>query len=52
LAEETQKSNLNEEMFRVGSCLPGKMFKEFTADMTDSGEVILPPPAKAERIAV
>ena len=52
LEAETRKSKDDEELFRLGSCLPGKMFKEFTADVSDAGEVILPSYAKSERIAV
>jgi predicted RNase H-like HicB family nuclease len=32
----------DEEMFRLGHCLPGKVFHEIEVAMTDSGETIFP----------
>jgi predicted RNase H-like HicB family nuclease len=39
---ETKKSELHEEMFRLGHCLPGKVFHEIEVAMTDSGETTFP----------
>jgi predicted RNase H-like HicB family nuclease len=44
LEAEITKNELHEEMFRLGSCLPGKVFKEIEveAEITDTGEVVFP----------
>lgn len=42
LEAEVKKSETHEEMFRLGSCLSGKVFKELDVRMTDAGEIILP----------
>jgi predicted RNase H-like HicB family nuclease len=36
---DEMKTELQEEMFRLGHCLPGKLFKEFEVEATGSGEV-------------
>jgi predicted RNase H-like HicB family nuclease len=44
------KTELQEDMFRLGHCLPGKVFREFDAEITDTGEVVFPS-AKAASVA-
>jgi predicted RNase H-like HicB family nuclease len=42
LEVEAKKNELHEEMFRLGNCLPGKVFREIEAEITDAGEVRFP----------
>jgi predicted RNase H-like HicB family nuclease len=50
LEAEIQKNGLHEEMFRLGHCLPGKVFREIEAELTTAGEVVLPSPARAATV--
>jgi predicted RNase H-like HicB family nuclease len=50
LESEVKKGDQHEEMFRLGHCLPGKVFREFDAEITDTGEVVFPS-AKAASVA-
>lgn len=44
------KSEVNEEVLRLGLCMKGKVFQEISVTVDDAGEVSFP--AKTERVAV
>ena len=44
------KSEVNEEVLRLGLCMKGKVFQEINVTVDDAGEVVFP--AKTERVAV
>jgi predicted RNase H-like HicB family nuclease len=46
LPDEINKGKIDEEMFRLGCCGPGKLFREIEVEATDAGEVVFPLAAK------
>jgi predicted RNase H-like HicB family nuclease len=51
LEGKTSKSELCEEMFRLGHCLPGKIFREIEVETTEAGEVVFPALAHEVEVA-
>jgi predicted RNase H-like HicB family nuclease len=52
LPEDINASAEDEEALRLGLCMEGKMYQELKVSLNDAGEVVFPPSAKAERVAV